>query len=65
VLGIAQHSETGENLVVYRALYGQFGLWIRPLAMFQEAVTHQGVEQARFVWQHDSESQAQAQRSHA
>ena len=61
LLGVAQHSETGESLAVYRALYGQFGLWVRPLTMFQETVMHQGIEQARFAWQHSRESQKQAQ----
>lgn len=36
VIGIAHHSETEEPLVVYRALYGEKGLWVRPLAMFDE-----------------------------
>lgn len=38
VLGTATHSETGEALVVYRALYGARGLWVRPLDMFRESV---------------------------
>lgn len=38
VLGQAQHSETEEVLVIYRALYGDYGLWVRPLSMFQERV---------------------------
>ena len=38
VLGVARHSETEEPLVVYRALYGEGGLWARPLAMFLESV---------------------------
>lgn len=38
VLGTATHSETGEDLVVYRALYGARGLWVRPLDMFRESV---------------------------
>lgn len=38
VLGVARHSETEEPLVVYRALYGEGGLWARPLAMFLEPV---------------------------
>jgi len=38
VVGIAQHSETGEALVVYRPEYGERGLWVRPLSMFRESV---------------------------
>jgi hypothetical protein len=39
VIGVARHSETDEYLVVYRPLYGDEGLWVRPLTMFQERVT--------------------------
>ncbi|MEQ0561860.1 DUF1653 domain-containing protein [Amycolatopsis sp. NEAU-NG30] len=39
VLGVARHSETEEELVVYRALYGERGLWVRPKAMFTETVS--------------------------
>jgi hypothetical protein len=42
VLGVARHSETEEELVVYRALYGAFGLWVRPLGMFEELVDIDG-----------------------
>lgn len=49
VLGTAQHSETLEPLVVYRALYGEHGLWVRPAAMFAENVTVDGVIQPRFA----------------
>ena len=38
VFGVATHSETGEALVVYRACYGEWGLWVRPLQMFCESV---------------------------
>ena len=38
VIGVAQHSETGEALVVYRPEYGERGLWVRPISMFQESV---------------------------
>ena len=38
VLDVARHSETEERLVVYRALHGEGGLWVRPLAMFVETV---------------------------
>ena len=50
VVGTATHSETEETLVVYRALYGEFGLWVRPLAMFTETVTIDGVEVLRFAF---------------
>lgn len=49
VLGIARHSETLEELVVYRALYGEHGLWVRPLAMFVETVTVDGEAVPRFA----------------
>lgn len=49
VLGVATHSETGESLVVYRALYGEFGLWVRPEAMFSETVEVDGVTVPRFA----------------
>lgn len=49
VLGTARHSETQEPMVVYRALYGTQGLWVRPAAMFTEEVQINGVWQARFA----------------
>ena len=48
VLGTARHSESLEPMTVYRALYGQHGLWVRPAAMFTETVTIGGVMQPRF-----------------
>lgn len=48
VLGVATHSETQERVVVYRALYGEFGLWVRPLAMFCETVVVDAVDLPRF-----------------
>lgn len=50
VIGIARHSETEEPLVVYRCLYGDSSLWVRPLAMFNETVTVAGEEVARFAY---------------
>lgn len=50
VLGVAKHSETEEKLVVYRALYGERGLWVRPLTMFKEKVRLQGEEVERFKY---------------
>lgn len=48
VLHIAQHSETEESLVVYRCLYGEYSVWVRPLAMFTETVMVDSEEVARF-----------------
>ena len=39
VLGVAKHSETLEELVVYQAMYGEMDLWVRPMKMFTENVT--------------------------
>ena len=49
VLGLATHSETEESLVVYRALYGDFGLWVRPAEMFEETVEVDGAAVPRFA----------------
>lgn len=51
VLEVARHSETLEPLVVYRALYGARGLWVRPAGMFRETVTVDGQQQPRFALQ--------------
>lgn len=48
VLGVARHSETDEELVVYRPLYGDRRLWVRPKAMFCETMTVDGQEVPRF-----------------
>lgn len=48
VIGVAKHSETMEELVVYRALYGEHDLWVRPLKMFLEMVEIEGKKIPRF-----------------
>jgi hypothetical protein len=50
VLGVARHSETMEELVVYRAEYGERGLWVRPAGMFQETVLMDGKPTPRFLY---------------
>lgn len=50
VLGVARHSETEEPLVVYRCLYGDGGLWVRPLSMFMESVSIGGESVERFSY---------------
>jgi hypothetical protein len=49
VLDTVRHSETLEPMTLYRALYGDRGLWVRPAAMFAEDVVIDGVQQARFA----------------
>ncbi|RDI97879.1 DUF1653 domain-containing protein [Dyella solisilvae] len=49
VLGTARHSETMEEVVVYQALYGDFGLWVRPATMFCETVELEGEPIPRFA----------------
>lgn len=50
VVGLAKHSETLEDLVVYKALYGDGGLWVRPLKMFEETVMIEGKGVPRFEY---------------
>ena len=50
VICLARHSETKEPLVVYRTLYGDFDLWVRPLAMFNEVVEVDGESHPRFTF---------------
>ncbi len=49
LIGVARHSETLEPMTVYRALYGEQGVWVRPAAMFAEHITLEGVRQPRFA----------------
>ena len=50
VIGLARHSETQEEMVVYRALYGDFGLWVRPARMWSETVERDGKTFRRFTY---------------
>ena len=50
VLGVARHSETEEEMVVYRALYGEGGLWVRPAAMWDEQIERDGQVVRRFTY---------------
>lgn len=50
VVGVARHSESMEELVVYRLLYGDHGLWVRPRAMFLETVEIEGRALPRFAY---------------
>ena len=50
VIGIAKHSETMEPMVVYKALYGEGGLWVRPAAMWQETIDRDSYHGPRFQY---------------
>ena len=50
VMGVARHSESLEPLVVYRPLYNDSGLWVRPLAMFVGTLSVEGQDVQRFAW---------------
>lgn len=54
VLATVRHSEALEPATLYRALYGEHGLWVRPAAMFNEELVIDGVRQLRFTWISDS-----------
>ena len=50
MLCTARHSETEEDMVVYRALYGDRGIWVRPAAMWDEEITRDGKSFRRFTY---------------
>ena len=56
VIGLARHSETLAPLVVYQALYGERGLWVRPAAMWTETVAFNGQTVPRFAYVSPSET---------
>jgi hypothetical protein len=49
LIAVAKHSETCEDMVVYRALYGDGGIWVRPLSMWEETVEYNGEKVKRFT----------------
>ena len=54
VIGVAHHSETMEEMVVYRALYAEHGLWVRPASMWEEVVDRDGYHGPRFQYVEES-----------
>ena len=58
VLGTAKHSETLEEMVVYRQLYGEHGLWVRPASMWEETVERDGKTYQRFTYIGEPEESA-------
>ena len=50
IIAIAKHSETTEDYVVYKALYGDGGMWVRPASMWNETVERDGVTYKRFTY---------------
>ena len=55
VIGVAKHSETLEEMVVYRQLSGEHGLWVRPASMWEETVERDGKTYKRFTYIGDEE----------
>ena len=53
LIHVAKHSETLEEYVVYRALYDDHGIWVRPLSMFNEIIEHKGIKVNRFQFMPD------------
>lgn len=56
LLYLAKHSETLEEMVVYQALYGQRGIWVRPASMWSETVEREGYRGPRFAWVGETEA---------
>ena len=50
VIGVASHSETMDPMVVYQALYGEQGLWVRPASMWNEEVNREDYKGPRFIY---------------
>ena len=64
VLHIAKHSETLEEMVVYQAMYGERGVWVRPKAMFEEVIERDGKSIRRFSPISSEEAEAIIKSSH-
>lgn len=62
VMGVARHTETLEEVVVYQSLYGDFGIWVRPLRMFLEEVEWEGQVVPRFAFYCEAGTEAPAYR---
>lgn len=56
VIGFAKHSETLEDMVIYQALYGERGIWVRPAKMWNEIVEYKGEAVRRFTFIGDVEA---------
>ena len=50
VIAIAKHSETTEDYIVYKALYGDGGMWVRPASMWNETIERDGITYKRFTY---------------
>ena len=61
LLFLAEHTETRETLVIYQALYGERGLWARPLSMWGETVRRDGLEAPRFAYMCETEAELPAE----
>ena len=61
VLHLAKHSETLEDIVVYQAMYGERGIWVRPKSMFEEVIERDGKLIRRFAEITDDEAEAEIQ----
>jgi len=62
VIGVCRHTETLEECVIYQSLYGDYGLWVRPLAMFQESIEYNNQPVSRFTFVKEFYTQAPSAR---
>ena len=64
VIGFAKHSETLEDMVIYKALYGERGTWVRPLSMWENPIVVDGKTVKRFEYAGESYSQSELSEAH-